>query len=296
MPGIGIGIGIGIGHRPPPPKVKFDMFENGLDFINEAVKIINSSSDHRRLKYAVIHLCSGVELILKEVLKNKDWRFLFQELKEAKPELLQSGDFESVSFMKSINRLESECKIRFTDDDKKTLIELRLKRNKIEHFKVDEKVSALKSLSAKVLNFLIQFIHTNINQKSISALSKKYIRTLPKELLKFNSFVTERNQVIKKKYDQKVKQNIIAIKCPDCFQKTLFVDTHMTCLFCNYSNNPDILSSEYNRTFNPTSQTNLTKCANCSTNSLIESDDKIICLSCRKITENQKSETSAPGL
>lgn len=296
MPGIGIGIGIGIGHRPPDPKVTFDILENGLDFITEAVTVINSSSDHKRLKYAVIHLCSGVELILKEVLKNKDWRFLFQEIKEAKPELLQSGDFESISFMKSINRLESECKIRFNEDDKKTLIELRLKRNKIEHFKIDEKVSALKSLSAKILNFLIQFIHANINLTSISALSKKYIRTLPKELLKFNSFVTERNQIIKTKYDQKVKKNIIAIKCPDCLQKTLFIDSHMTCLFCNYSNSPDILSSEFNRTFNTASPTILTKCTNCSTNSLIESDEKIICLSCRNITEKQKQETIAPGL
>lgn len=286
MPGIGVAISIGIGHRPPDPKVTFDLLENGLDFINEAVKLINSSSDHKRLKYAVLHLCSGVELIMKEVLKNKDWRFLFQEIKEAKPELLQSGDFESVSFKKSINRLESECKILINEDEKNTLIELRLKRNKIEHFKIDEKVSALKSLSAKILNFLIQFIYSNINLSNTSPLSKKYIRSLPKELLKFNSFVTQRNQQIRTKYNQKVKENFIAIKCPDCYQKTLFIDSQRTCLFCNYSNSPEILASEYNRTFHPTAQT-LAKCTNCSTNSLIESDENIICLSCNNIIEKQ---------
>lgn len=34
MPGIGIGTGIGIGKVPPlPPEVKFDLLENGLDFV-----------------------------------------------------------------------------------------------------------------------------------------------------------------------------------------------------------------------------------------------------------------------
>lgn len=295
MPGIGIGIGIGIGQRPPIPKVKFDMLENGLDFITEAVKIINSSTDHSRLKYAVLHLCSGVELVLKEVLKNKDWRFIFQEIKEAKPELLQSGDFESVSFTKAINRLESECKVKFTEEDKKILIDLRLKRNKIEHFKVDEKVSALKSLSAQVLNFLIQFIDFNINMAQVTALSKKYIRSLPKELTKFNSFVTERNQRIKIKNDQKIGEGLIAIKCPNCLQKTLFIESNLTCLFCNYTNSVEILSSEFNRTFNNTLITSLPKCTNCSNSAVIESDEKIICLSCRLITEKQKQESTNPG-
>jgi hypothetical protein len=294
MPGIGIRIGIGIGQTPPIPKVKFDMLENGLDFITEAVKIINSSTDHRRLKYAVIHLCSGVELVLKEVLKNKDWRFIFQEIREAKPELLQSGDFESVSFIKAINRLESECKVKFTEEDKKILIDLRLKRNRIEHFKVDEKVSALKSLSAKVLDFLIQFIGSNINVTQISALSSKYIRSLPKELTKFNSFVTERNQRIKTKYDQKVNEGLIPIKCPNCLQKTLFVDSSLICLFCNYTNSAEILSSEFNSTFNNTLMTPLPKCTKCSTNSVIESDEKIICLACRLITDKQKQEAISP--
>lgn len=289
----GIGIRIGIGPGGAAPKVKFDMLENGLDFITEAVTIINSSSDHRRLKYAVIHLCSGVELVLKEVLKNKDWRFIFQEIKDAKAELLQSGDFDSVSFKKAINRLESECKIRFSEDDKKTLFELKLKRNKIEHFKIDEKVGALKSLSAKVLNFLIQFIHANINMTSTSALSKRYIRTLPKELSKFNSYVIERTQKIKSIYDQKFSDNILSIRCPNCLQKTIFIDSQMTCLFCNYTNSPDILSSEFNTTFNAP-MTIQPMCQNCSTTSLIESEEKIICLSCRNITEKQKQETIVP--
>jgi len=188
--GIGIGIGIRNGSRPPEPKVKFDLLENGLDFITEAVETINASANHRSLKYAVIHLSSGVELLFKEVLRNVDWRFVFQEIRDAKPELLQSGDFKSVNFNKAIQRLQSDCKVNFTDEDKKILEELRLIRNRIEHFKFEEKVRTLRSLSAKVLNLLIQFIESNINVNTATPLSQRYINNLPKELSKFPSYVS----------------------------------------------------------------------------------------------------------
>ena len=297
MPGIGIGIGIGIGFRniPPDPKFKFDMLENGLDFITEAVETINASTSHRRLKYAVIHLCSGVELVFKEVLRNKDWRLIFQEKNEATPELLQSGDFESVRLKKAIKLVESECKVKFTDEDKKVLEDLRLKRNKIEHFKVDERVSALKSLSAKVLNFLIQFIDSYVNVDQISNLSKGYIKNLPKELTKFNTYVAERNQGIKTRYDQKINKGIIVVNCPNCLQKALFVDSQLKCMFCNYTNSPEILAFEINKTFNNTHLIPQNKCTNCSSISLISSDEKTICLSCGQQIEKLKQNTNPTG-
>ena len=86
---IGIFIGISVGNSQPIPKVKFDLLENGLDFITEAIIEINKSSNHKRLKYSIIHLCSGIELIFKEVLRNQDWRLLFQELKDANPVILK---------------------------------------------------------------------------------------------------------------------------------------------------------------------------------------------------------------
>jgi len=289
--GIGIGIGIGIGSRPPIPKVKFDLLENGLDYITEGVVAINTSTNTKRLKYSVIHLCSGTELILKEVLRNKDWRLLFQEIKDAKPEHLQSGDFESIKFKKLIGRLESECKVKFTEDDKKLLDELRIKRNKIEHFKVDEKVSAIKSLCSNVLNFLIQFIDHNIDVSKVSPISKKYINNLPKELAKFNSFVAVRNQMIKPKYDKKIADGLIALQCPNCLQKTLFNDPHLKCLFCNYTNTPDFLASEINVTFNGGQNITIKNCTKCSASTLIKSNEKIICLTCNNIildTENSQ--------
>jgi len=58
LPAIGKGIGIGF-HRLAPPKVKFDLLENGLDFINEALHAINSTSNNKRLKYSITHYVLG---------------------------------------------------------------------------------------------------------------------------------------------------------------------------------------------------------------------------------------------
>lgn len=280
---IGIGIGIGIGNRPPIPKVRFDLLENGLDFITEAVIAINTTSNNKKLKYSIIHLCSGVELIFKEVIRNKDWRLLFQEPKEAKPEHLQSGDFESVKFNKLIARLECECKIKFSEDDKKLLDELRIKRNKIEHFKMDEKVSAIKSLCSKTLNFLILFIDHNIDITKVSPTSRRYIQTLPKELAKFNSFVSMRNELIRPRFNKKLSDGYILMRCPNCLQPALFNDAHLKCLFCNYTETPANLTREINRTFNGDNPTLTKTCNQCSASTLVKWDDKIVCLTCKRI-------------
>jgi hypothetical protein len=290
MPMIGIGIGIGFHRPPPPPKVTFDLLENGLDFITEAVKIINANSDHKNLKYALLNLCSGVELILKEVLRKNDWRYLFQEMKDAKPELLATGDFESVKFKKAITRLESQCKVQFSDDDKRILDDLRFKRNKIEHFKIDVTVSAIKGISAKVLNIVIHLVEQQINLSEVSNQSKKYIRNLPKELSKFNAFVLERTQKIKPKFDKKIELGIISIKCPNCYQKALFIDTTLTCIFCNYTNTPEILALEINKEYYEEQTAPFGNCTKCLTSTLIENDGTKICLSCLSTFENKTEE------
>jgi hypothetical protein len=281
MPGIGIGIGIGFNH-PTPPKVKFDLLENGLDFVNEGLQVINATSNNKRLKYSIIHLCSGIELIFKEILIKKDWKLIFSEPTDAKEELLQTGNFDSVTFNQAINRLENKCKVPISQDDKKILLELRKKRNRIEHFKIDETVSAIKSTCSDVLNFLIPFIDQNIDIDKVSHISKKYIDNLPIELSKFNAYVTKRNQRIKLLSEQKLKKGFTAIKCPRCFQKELFIDEHLKCLFCNFTSSPESLVMEYNKAFDA-NNTISKNCEACNSPTIIHIEDKTVCVSCRKI-------------
>jgi hypothetical protein len=66
----------------------YTLLENGLDFVPSSLEHLTAASatsapengsQKRHLKYALIHLGSGIELVFKERLRQEDWQLLFQE-------------------------------------------------------------------------------------------------------------------------------------------------------------------------------------------------------------------------
>lgn len=72
------------------------MVDIGLDFILNALKTINNSD--KELKYCVINLHAGIQLILKELLYQEHWSLIFQKIETAEYDKLNSGVFISVSY------------------------------------------------------------------------------------------------------------------------------------------------------------------------------------------------------
>ena len=69
--------------------LEYTLLENGLDFISSALKHLKNQPTKRELKYAVLHLSAGIELILKERLKREHWSLVFDKPADApKNELL----------------------------------------------------------------------------------------------------------------------------------------------------------------------------------------------------------------
>jgi hypothetical protein len=96
----------------------YTLLENGLDFVRSSLEHLTAASaastpdngsQKRRLKYALIHLCSGIELVFKEHLRQDAWQLVFQEQDRATEAAYQSGDFKSVCFDTARDRLEEEC-------------------------------------------------------------------------------------------------------------------------------------------------------------------------------------------
>jgi hypothetical protein len=67
-------------------EITFTPLENGLDFILRALEYLADDPTKRDLKYAVLHLHSGVELILKERLRREHWSLVFEKPEEASKE------------------------------------------------------------------------------------------------------------------------------------------------------------------------------------------------------------------
>ena len=83
--------------EPEDDAVQLSMLENGLDFIASGLKHIASPVSKFDLKYAVLHLSAGIELVLKDRLMREDWTQIFVKPEEATEEKLKSGNFKSVN-------------------------------------------------------------------------------------------------------------------------------------------------------------------------------------------------------
>ncbi len=285
-PRLGVGVGVNtiqfFSGGLLQAKVKFDLLENGLDFIYDAVTEINSIEDHKKLKYSIIHLAAGLELLFKEVLKNEHWTLIFEKTNDAKLDSLASGEFISVNFKSALDRLHNICGINIPKETLELLNDIRKKRNRIEHFDMDENVDAIKNICSKVLSFILSFIDKNIDDNKITQSSKTILDKLPAELGKFKSFVTEREKEIKDIFESKKQSNLTLIKCPKCMHKYLFIEDDMKCLFCHYSDTKEDILNELVKTFHDSQSDYVESCFDCHSKMMLEIDDHFVCLDCGK--------------
>jgi len=224
--------------------IKFDLIENGLDFVTSGLEHILRNESPHQLKYAILHLSAGTELLLKELLKNEHWSLIFENPNLAKFELLGTGEFKSVDFETLMTRLTNVCELELSDKEKSILRQLKKLRNKIEHFEFEENVKAIKSLSSRVLCLLLSFINSNFEIKSLSSTSQEYVERLREALAKFKEFTELRAAQIKAELEL-AQKNFNIENCPLCRQSTLILNEPLECLFCGYSDEPQKVAALY---------------------------------------------------
>lgn len=224
--------------------IQFDLLENGLDFVTSGVEHILKDRLTTDFKYAIIHLAAGVELILKDTLRKEHWSLIFENINTANYSLLKSGEFRSVDFESILVRLQNICEIEISEKDISTLKQLRRLRNKIEHFEFSLNTAAIKSLASKVLAFLLNFLHENIDLKKASITTKDYLEQLKIMPSKFTEFVKLRNSQIKDLLDKASKKYGIEI-CPMCRQTALILDDDRECAFCKFTGTAEEIALLY---------------------------------------------------
>jgi hypothetical protein len=110
------------------------------------------------LKYALLHLCPGVELIFKERIRQEDWQLFFADPEKADEGAYESGDFWSVDFKQAQERLEEDCGVELTHEEKAQLKSFRKRRNQLEHFGVEDTLPAVQSSIVQMVNLLADFV------------------------------------------------------------------------------------------------------------------------------------------
>src|SRR5260370_25514085 len=114
---------------------QFSPLENGLDFLLSSLEHLTNASSlastdsalsdnkkwqqKRHLKYALLHLCSSIELLFKVRLHQEHWSLVFDDISKADKQAQDIGNFKSVVFHDLIDRLIRICNVDLSDKQKR---------------------------------------------------------------------------------------------------------------------------------------------------------------------------------
>ena len=276
--------------------INFELLENGLDFIYSAIEYLSQSYEKKDLKYGILHLSAGVELIFKYKLSQEHWSLLFQNIDDANKNKLKLGDFNSVDSKKCIDRLKEICGINFEEKTITQLKNLRERRNKLEHFGLLEPSMAVKASSLKVLNIIFEFIKEHIDDSELNQEEENLMEKINTALIKFEDFIKERWKKIRPEVES-YKNSTAVTFCPSCYQPALVVDDGARCIFCGFQGEGEEAADNYvenvlgisiYETVKDGGESPVTECPECGRYSFVYTSDKSnawICFSCGYIAD-----------
>lgn len=261
--------------------LKISLLENALDYVlNAANGLKEMGSDNTLLKYAIIHLWSGVELLLKKRLFDEHWSLIFRDVNKAKRAALESGDFISVYFDDTLLRLRDICNLNL-DNHKEILNNLRKERNKLEHYEIRLSRDAAISKLVEVSSFIFDFCssHLSFDEEPLA----QHVFDRIKSIILFheefiNSRLNEINPILR---ENEQKYYGVVVKCPECFQNTMLIsdneESPARCYFCNSSLPCKVAMQSWLSTWNTEGPF---RCLECGDESLCRDATKWICFCC----------------
>lgn len=111
-------------------ELKLNLLNNGIDFIQSGVRFfLDDEPDPVSHKYAILHLFSGLVLLLKERLRREHPSLIFVDVKD-----VGRPDAKTVDFDEVIARLKACAGVILDEKAQKTLRGARHLRNLIEHY------------------------------------------------------------------------------------------------------------------------------------------------------------------
>lgn len=146
---------------PDVDKLKLDLLTNGIDFIQSGVEyFLRDDPDPRSHKYAVLHLFSGLLLLLKERLRREHPSLIFKEVRE-----LGKPAAKTVDFDEAIARLESCAAVKFGDQQKKVLRSAQNMRNVVEHYEFEINLRQAQSIIGDLSEFIYCFMQDELDER-----------------------------------------------------------------------------------------------------------------------------------
>lgn len=177
---------------PAAQTLEFNLLDNGLDSLLHALEHLSANPTSRDLKQALVNLAGGLELILKERLRQHDWTLLFADPAKADARDLATGAFKSVGPETTIERLRDEAGV-FLDPAIETRLKLlRDRRNQITHFAINAQTDAVIALASAAVGFALDFIGDELDGDALDGRLAIDLERLRQATGEFNMFVETR--------------------------------------------------------------------------------------------------------
>jgi DNA-directed RNA polymerase subunit RPC12/RpoP len=232
--------------------MNYTVLENGIDFILMAVNdlsIINEAgtddkTKKRLIKYSLLHLSSGIELVLKHRLLQEHWTYVFADMNKAKKEALQSGEFKSADSETIIERLKNLCDIELTPEDIKDLRNLRNKRNKAEHFNLNENLLSIESSIHKSMSITIKLIIEHYDLDEFTDEESELFSQIKVLLRQSQRHYNDAKTIAQRELEQTGMTSYVTT-CPECEEEFLLRDDGAKCVFCGYEATGEDAARDY---------------------------------------------------
>lgn len=123
--------------RKARAELKFNLVENGIDFIRSGVEqyFLRDTPRARDHKYAVLHIFAGVLLLLKERLRRAHPSLILARVEDAAKDVTKE-DVKTVAFDQAVDRLKACADVRIPSEQMATLRSAQRIRNQLEHYEV----------------------------------------------------------------------------------------------------------------------------------------------------------------
>lgn len=288
------------------------MLENGLDFLLDAVKhlecveqIDDEDEKSNHVKYCILHMAAGIELVLKSRLFREHWTYIFADMNKASRKDFETGSFKSVDGADSIKRLKSLCEIPISVDSEKAFSELKKIRNQMEHFAKEEPYYAVETSINAALSAIVQFVSTfysdftsplyidfkhDDGEDGLTAKENELIKQLTQRMADLKAQHSSALELARARAnDEAVLDDLVV--CPACKEKMLRIDDGESCrcFFCGFTADGPSAAVQYVENVLNISEYELVKdgeefpvfdCPECGKNAMTIVNDEYVCFSC----------------
>ncbi|NEA75427.1 hypothetical protein C8250_015555 [Streptomyces sp. So13.3] len=215
-----------------PAKLAYTPIENGVDYLLSVTDHLADEPSPRDLKYAIVHLHSATEVLLKARLQREHWSFVFEKPEGAKRAVFEKGDFKSCGPLDAHDRLTNLAGLALPKKSAADLEQLGRWRNALQHYGLTVHAPAVEKLAANVLDFLLTFISEHLRP----SLPPREREALDREMADVKAGLTSIKRLLEIRW-KRIEAELEparseTVRCPQCLKDALVFDGEPQCRFC----------------------------------------------------------------